>query len=454
MSINISGSILKILLSDPTKGLEIWPRLKLTYFDSEYVIIYNDITRFYNKFNKLPNFEELKVNARNGNLLENIIALELLEVSEQLDLLILFEALINEFTQKQALLRIDKFIDKITFLECDEIKKELSEIVLYLDEKTHRTDEVVLMSDLTLVDIEEIESRIALGLNNTFDANNGGIPPTELFLLGGFRGAGKSVICTNIVANQYRQGNIGLYFSIEMRGREIFNRTIGCLSGADATRIRKGICTKDELIAIAKVRADMFMEGQEVFNKFLDHNNYTLFEKELLSSKQLKTDNQIIIIDDQKLSIPSIDLYLQKYKSQFNDKLRVAVIDYINAIDIDDAYDWKSQLTLSAHLKELARKYKIVIVAPYQIDEKGGTRFSKGILDKADIAAILEAGPDYVKFSSVKTRNIPPFEFASPINWNTLQMSAEDAYINEEGETDTKTTLKQKEQNVQDAIEI
>lgn len=441
---NISGFTLYKILLDPDAGLQVWPKLKLSYFNSEFTSLYSEIARFYDKNNKLPNFNELQITCRNPLVKNNIKALQKLQVPEDVDLDLLIEALIDEFTQNQALQKIDKFLDKVTIFDSHDIKRELAEIVLYLEEKTHISEEICKVSDMILFDREEISGRIHLGLNNIFDGNTGGVPLTELILIGGYRGAGKSVVCTNIVNNQFTQDNIGLYFSIEMRAREVFLRSIANLAGVSAVRLKKGESTPEELISVAGVRAQMYLDGQDLLNEYYSKRiDYDTFDKEIVK-KQVNPDKQLIIVDNQRLTIPDIDLNIQKFKAQYKDKLKVVVIDYINAIDTVDQFDWKSQVSLSSQLKNLARKYNIVIIAPYQIDKTGEARFSKGILDKADIAMVLDAQDTHINFKSVKTRNIPPFEFNSAINWNTLRLDPAEFAVKEEAKEEEVKSVKNK----------
>ena len=64
--------------------------------------------------------------------------------------------------------------------------------------------------------------------------------------------------------------------------------------------------------------------------QFIEHRDRLKFESELV--KTLKKDNnQMIIVDDRKLSITAIDTY-KKLKSRFGDKLTIAVMDYLNQI--------------------------------------------------------------------------------------------------------------------------
>ena len=96
---------------------------------------------------------------------------------------------------------------------------------------------------------------------------------------------------------------------------------------------------------------------------------------------------------------------LEKLKSKFGDNLGLVIVDYINQVLIDgyaDEYDWKAQVQVAKKLKNLARKYEVVIVTPYQIDKDGEARYSKAILDSPDIALILSKKDDIINFHSTK----------------------------------------------------
>jgi len=142
----------------------------------------------------------------------------------------------------------------------------------------------------------------------------------------------------------------------------------------------------------------------------------------------LKSDNQMIIIDDRGLTLTSLDLHLGKIKSKFGSKFTVAVVDYLNQIVVEGAsqFDWQPQIVISKKLKELARKYDIVMVSPYQIDASGETRFAKGILDAADIALLMEAHAkeaNAISFETTKIRGAKEMKFTSVMDWDTLRIS-------------------------------
>lgn len=418
---DIKGIVLHKILNKDEGYLDAWSKLKLGYFGTEYSSIHKLLSKFYIKHQDLPSFEDLELHSRNSIINVALEALKLIEIPEvELDLAV--EALLNEYTQELVLTELDVFIDNITMLDASEIKEELGKLLLGIEEKTLSSEEIVLMNDIELTIDKEDLDLMPLGFNNTFDSQVGGMAPTELLLIGGAVGSGKSNTCTNLAINQYEIGNTVPYFTIEMRAKEIFNRQIALLSGVDLGHISRASLSDMELKKIARVRTDMFVDAEILYEEFLEHNDYTKFEKVLLHTKDLKPDNQLIIVDNQKLTLANIDLTIQKFKAQFGDKMKLVVIDYLNQIDVENKYDWKVQIEISAKLKEFARKYNVILAAPYQIDKTGETRFSKGILDAADIAMTLEKSEGRIDFTSVKSRNMKKFEMASAFDESTMRI--------------------------------
>lgn len=450
MSVDISGLVLNRILADPANGLEAWAKLKLSFFGTEYTSIYSAIAKYYSKNSGLPSFDDLEVSVRDPLLKNNLKALSKLECPEDVSIDLLVTAIIDEFTQDETLKRIEGFVDNITLLDTEEIKQELANILLHLEEKTHTSEKVCLMSDITVLEEEELHAtQIPLGFSNKFDAE---IRATtqDLVMIGGKRGSGKSVVATNIFNNQYENGNVGLIFSIEMDKREIFNRSLSIMTGVPHSRIRNGEFRPEDLKKIAKARADMFMDTEAIYNEYLDTGDFRHFEHSLVKDHKLKPDNQLIIIDNNRLTLADIDMNIQKYKSQFGDKLSTVVVDYVNQIEIDDIYAWKQQITLSKQLKTFARKYGIVMVTPYQIDDTGEARFAKGLLDAADVSLILKANDDYLEFESTKSRSTSAFKMNSAITWDTLKIHPEEFIIPEKEveevkETETKTKGKKED---------
>lgn len=441
---DIGAVVLHKLLEE--QSLDGWARLRSEFFDASFKSVYSAINKYYQDKNEIPSFEGLEVKTRNSKLEKDIASLELLEVPD-IDLDLAIDALIDQFAQNITLDMLDNYIEGITMMDTEEIKTGISDIVLNLDEKTHTNETIATMDSISLFQEEENTEYkcFPIGINNTFDSKYGGIYREELILLGGKRGSGKSLVSANIIANQYIDGNTSVFFTIEMTALETFQRISSMLSGVSYSQIRKNALEKTELFALAKMRADMFESGDEVYDKFLKHKDPIQLEKELIHNYKLKEDNQIIIVDDRSLSLTSIDLQLQKTKAQFGDKFTVAVVDYVNQVETGigkDLYDWQSQIFASKKLKEYARKYDIAIISPYQIDDSGGTRFAKGLLDSPDLAFLIDAHSkedEAITFTSTKVRSGTDIEFTSKMNWNTLKLGPQDTLKPEEkSEVSTK----------------
>lgn len=298
-----------------------------------------------------------------------------------------------------------------------------------LDEKTLTTEGVYTMSDILLFRNEEElkRERIPLGLNNTFDSTIQTVRG-EYILIGGKRGSGKSIAASNIIVNQYEMGNTAVQFTIEMSGHETFERNMAMLANVDYQTIKQNKLDNDQILSLIKTRASMFEDADDLVLDFMKHKNKFKFEENLLSTKALKPDNQMIIIDDRALTLTTIDIQLGKLKAKFGDKLTVCVVDYLNQIRVEGkaTYDWQPQIDISTKLKEMARKYDLLMVSPYQIDASGEARFAKGILDAADIALVMTAhdkDQGALSYETTKIRGASEMNFTSPIDWSTLRIS-------------------------------
>jgi replicative DNA helicase len=256
----------------------------------------------------------------------------------------------------------------------------------------------------------------------------GGVARQELILIGGKRGSGKSIICSNLLASQYEAGFSSIYFTIEMIAHEVLQRNISILANVDHRQLKKNELTDADILKVVKTRAEMFSDADKYVDAFIKDRDPYKFEEDVNRYCELKPDNQMVIVDDRALTLSSIDLHLGKMKAKFGEKFGVAVIDYLNQIVVDGAksqFDWQPQVDVSKKLKELARKYDIVIVSPYQIDGTGEARFSKGILDAADIAMTLEPHNEdsAISMETTKIRGDKAMAFTSGMNWDTLRIS-------------------------------
>jgi replicative DNA helicase len=424
---DISAIVLYKLLDQ--KNLEVWGKLKLAFLDPAYSSVYGAVHRHYENYSEVPSFEDLDISLREGVTRQVLEAIKLADVPE-VTIDVALDALIDNYTQNEAIRLLDRFIDKIPVYDTNELKENLASIVLTLDEKTLTTEGVYAMNDILLFRNEEDlkRDRIPLGLNNTFDSVIQTVRG-EYILLGGKRGSGKSIVASNIVANQYEAGNTAVQFTIEMSGHETFERNMAMLANVDYQAIKQNKLDETQVLALVKTRAAMFENADDLVLEFMKTKNKFKFEETLLNTKSLKQDNQMVIIDDRSLTLTTIDIQLGKLKAKFGDKLTVCVVDYLNQIRVEGkaTYDWQPQIDISTKLKELARKYDVLMVSPYQIDASGEARFAKGILDAADIALVLTAHDKdlgALSYETTKIRGASEMNFTSPIDWSTLRISS------------------------------
>lgn len=424
---DISAVVLNKLLTE--KNLDVWSKLKLAFLDPAYSSVYSLINKYYDKYSTIPSFDDLEATAREGLAQKTLATLRLIDDTD-VNAEVALDALIDQYTQNQCINLLDKFIDKLPIYDSTEIKENLASIVLTLDEKTLTTEGVYTMSDILLfIRPDELaKTRVHLGLNNTFDSVLGGAARQELILIGGRRGSGKSITCSNIMINQYESGNSCIYFTIEMVAHETLQRNMSILANVNHQNLKNNTLSDDDILKVVKARAGMYSDADHLVKEYLKDRDRFKFEETLTRTCALKEDNQMVIIDDRALSLSSIDLHLGKMKARFGDSFNVAVIDYLNQIVVEGAsqFDWQPQVIISKKLKELARKYDIVIVSPYQIDDKGEARFAKGILDAADIALLMEPNSkedNAMSFETTKIRGAKEMRFTSGMDWDTLRIS-------------------------------
>ena len=448
-----SAIVLNKLLTE--RSLDIWSRLKLVFLDPAFSSLYSAVKKYYDNYSAIPSFDELELTLREGPALRTLATLKLAD-NPDISSEVALNALIDQYTQNETIKLLDKFIDKLPVYDSQEIKENLAAMVLTLDDKTLTTEGVYNMADIMLFkNAEELaRDRIHLGFNNTFDAALSGVARQELILIGGKRGSGKSICSSNIAVNQYESGNTSVIFSIEMIAHEVLERNLSILADVSHQNLKQNRLTEDELLKVVKARAGMFQDSDDLVEAFKTHRDKIKFEQALVREKRLKPDNQMIIIDDRALTLTSLDLHLGKIKAKFGDKFTVAVVDYLNQIVVEGAsqFDWQPQIVISKKLKELGRKYDLVMVSPYQIDASGEARFAKGILDAADIALVMEAhekDKGALTFSITKIRGGPEMTFTSPINWDSLRISPHDIEAPEKKET-IKRASKKKEAAKQD----
>lgn len=448
---DVSATLLNKIISE--SSLECWGKLKLTFLDPAYSSLYALINKHYDKYSAIPSFDELEVTSRDSAAAKMLAAVRLAD-AEDITAEVALDALIDLYTQNTTIDLLDKFIDKLPLYDTTEIKENLSNIVLKLDEKTLTTEGVFSMNNIMVFirPAEQAKNTVYLGLNNTFDSVVRGARQ-ELVLIGGARGSGKSLVSSNLQINQYEAGFTSAYFTIEMIAHETLQRNMSILANVNHQNLKNGTLTDGELLSVVKARAEMFLDAKPLVDQFIKDRDQFRFEETLVKQCELKPDNQMIIIDDRALTLSALDLHLGKIKSKFGDKFTLAVVDYLNQIVVEEGksqFDWQPQVIVSKKLKEMARKHDILLASPYQIDATGEARFAKGILDAADVALTLDANSKEdgaISFNTTKIRGAKEMKFTSGMDWDTLRISPQPLEKPEKSEKDEKKSKKGKKEN-------
>ena len=150
---------------------ETWSYLRKEYLPNEYHLIFEVIDTHCEKFHQFPSFDDLKLSTRHPPTRDKIHALESIDID--IDAGTLLEYLKNEYTQKEILNSLDKYIDtSILFASADESVQELHQIVLDIEDKVDLELPQENMRRIELFEPkEELEKHIGLGLNLDYDSD-------------------------------------------------------------------------------------------------------------------------------------------------------------------------------------------------------------------------------------------------------------------------------------------
>jgi len=408
------------------EDFESWGNLRVNYLSAEYQSLHKVMDAHIKNFSKLPSFDDLKLSIRDRKLQEKVFAIEAVEVD--IDAWVLLEYLKNEYTQVEILDELDKFIDKtVAISSAEENVEAIQQIVLDIGDKVDLKAPEENMQTISLFDSEkDLNKFLPLGLNDDYDQFMK-FSPRDLILVGGRRGAGKSIACCNIAHNVYEQGKSSLYFTIEMDARSILQRMCALGARIPISRLATRNLTTVEWNRVADWWAGRFNGGVELLPEFHDTRDFDAFHSKL-QTKPLNA-GQMDVVYDPMLTLSRIRQELESKVSQTD--YGVIVVDYLNQVKRSNApsrsgqYDWTEQIEVSKTLKSIAQEYESPVFAPYQTDSTGEARFAKGILDAADAAFTLETWSpedEAITFNCTKMRSAKMEGFTSVMDWETLRI--------------------------------
>jgi hypothetical protein len=145
--LDTSAVVLNKLLSE--RNLDIWAKLKLVFLDAAYSSLYGAINKYYEKYSAVPSFDDLEITLREGPASKALATLRLTEVPD-VSAEVALDALIDQYTQNETVKLLDKFVDKLPLYDSNEIKDNLANIALTIEEKTHTSEKVFTMADMMM----------------------------------------------------------------------------------------------------------------------------------------------------------------------------------------------------------------------------------------------------------------------------------------------------------------
>lgn len=425
---NLGSALLKRILE--IGDFDTWANLKRDYLPGEYHGVYGYIDKHIDLYHQLPSIEELKLAIRDQQTLEKLHAIEVVEVDAEPFLLL--DYLKNEYTQKETLVELHNFVERTISLEtAEETIESLYSIIARIEDKVDlQPPEENLQKINPFFTDEDIADYIPLGLNAEFDQRVR-FKKSDYILMGGKRGAGKSITCSNLANTVYNQGKSVLYFTIEMPIIEILQRQMAIGANVSHSKIKYKTLSQDEWRAVAKWWAARYENGDEHMKAYdLEHRSFERLHKAL--QKESLKPAQIDIIYDPSLTLPKLKAEVIKRVRKLGN-VGLVIVDYVNQIkktsSTTDKFDWKDQIDVSTALKELAGVLQVPFFSPYQIDSTGEARFAKGILDSADAAFILDAGDESITFTCTKMRGDAKINFSSKAYWDTLTIGPENGEV-------------------------
>jgi len=209
----------------------------------------------------------------------------------------------------------------------------------------------------------------------TLDARTGGLQPSDLILLAGRPGLGKTSLALNMVSHAaLREGKTCAVFSMEMSELQVVQRLVSLNAEIDGNRMRRGRLGVPELQAIN-------------------------------AASSLLQTAPIYIEESSRLTVT--DILAKSRRLQSERGLDLLVIDYLQLIEGADNEDNRvlEVAKVSRSLKAIARELQVPVIACSQLSRQIETRGTEPMLSDLRESGALEADADIVMFLWQKDQN-------------------------------------------------
>jgi replicative DNA helicase len=216
---------------------------------------------------------------------------------------------------------------------------------------------------------DEAQAGVPTGLK-TLDAKTGGLQPSDLILVAGRPGLGKTSLALCFIEHAaLRAGKTCAIFSLEMSELQVVQRLISMNAEIDGNRIRRGRLSLPELQAISD------------------------------ASGRLQ-QAQIYVEESTRLTVTDILAKSRRLQAE-RGRLDLIVIDYLQLIEGaegDEDNRVQEVAKISRALKAIARELEVPVVAISQLSRQIETRGTEPMLSDLRESGALEADADLVMF--------------------------------------------------------
>ncbi len=209
----------------------------------------------------------------------------------------------------------------------------------------------------------------------TLDQKTGGLQTSDLILVAGRPGLGKTSLALNFVEHAaVRLGKTCAVFSMEMSELQVVQRLISMTAEIDGNRMRRGRLSMEELQSISQASAQL-------------------------------QQAPIFIEESSRLTVT--DILAKSRRLQAERGLDLVVIDYLQLIEGAEESENRVRevAQISGSLKAIARELQVPVVAVSQLSRQIETRGTEPMLSDLRDSGSLEADADLVMFLWQKDQN-------------------------------------------------
>ena len=203
------------------------------------------------------------------------------------------------------------------------------------------------------------------------DEVTGGLKPGELWVASGKTSGGKSVLALQFAASAIVCGQRAAVFSLEMGASEVASRLISCIGGIEISKLTD----PNRFISPSDGMSDMSGRGIRTITKVVSQI----------------TNSRMEVIDEAGLSLDAIEAIAAQLHDV--DPLGMIVVDYIQLVQgrrRDGDTREREIASISAGLKQLAKKLGCPVVALSQLNDAGRLRESRAIGQDADVVLKIQ----------------------------------------------------------------